>query len=429
MTESSSGESRNGGKHYGGAPGVGVIDFPSLPQGTREAVVPIKSVDGIASRGSLYMRGAEKTVVCFSHPRGDMSRHYAVPALVEGGFAAYGHQCRGLNNDVDCEHEKLLLDLASAFRYLLDNHGFERLVLLGNSGGGSLLSFYQQQATLTPPSRLIDTAAGEPCDLNGLDMPRADGLILLGVHPGEGAFMMDCIDPSVIDEADPLSIDPSLDMYKPANGYSTPPKSSHYSPEFLSRYREAQRGRVARLDARARGWIGGQARFKKMMSDPTFGRLSLPERSYIARRAAVGHYMIIYRTEANPAYCDLALHAWKSTREVGSIIGPNPELLNYGPGGFARYLTPRAWLSSWSGLSTRANIRGCLPTVQEPLLIVSYTSDGGCYPDDNQAQLDVCVSSDKTIEFVPADHYGRPFIERDRAMAIIVNWLRPRFPH
>jgi len=421
-------KSANRGQHYGAAPGVGVIDFLSLPEGTRETVIPIRSADGVASRGALYMRGGEKTVVCFSHPRGDMSRHYAAPALLSAGFAAYGHQCRGLNNDVDCEHEKVLFDLAAAFRHLLDNYGFERMVLLGNSGGGSLLSFYQEQSSLSPPKRLTDTSAGEACDLNALDMPKADGVILIGVHPGEGAFMMNCIDPSVIDEADPLSIDPSLDMYNPANGYRSPPEPSHYSREFMARYREAQRARVARLDARAREWIGEQARFRGLMRDSNFERLALEERSYIARRANVGRYMIIYRTEANPAFCDLSLHSWSSTRKVGSIIGPNPEILNYGPGGFARYLTPRAWLSSWSGLSTRASIAGCLRAVREPLLIVSYTSDGGCFPDDNKEQLDACASSDKTMCCVPADHYGLPLTEREKALKLIADWLKARFP-
>jgi len=103
-------------EHQVSAPGVGVIDFPSLPEGTATTNIPIRAVDGVPSRGVLHRRGGEKTVVCFSHPRADMSQHYAIPRLLEAGYAAYGHQCRGLNNDVDCEHEKIVQDLAAGFR-------------------------------------------------------------------------------------------------------------------------------------------------------------------------------------------------------------------------------------------------------------------------------------------------------------------------
>jgi len=413
---------------FGAAPGVGVIDFPSLPAGVETSVIPIRASDGVASRGVLYTRGGEKTVVCFSHPRGDMSQHYAVPALLEAGYAAYGHQCRGLNNDVDCEHEKIILDLAAGFTHLKEVRGFEKLVLLGNSGGGSLVSFYQQQAATAPPGRLTDTAAGEPCDLNAVNMPRADGMMFLAVHPGEGKFMLDCIDPSIVDEDDPLSVDPALDMYNPANGFREPPEPSQYSAEFIERYRAAQRDRTARLDARARNWIDDQSRYRKMTQQPGFKDLPFEERIYIQRRADVGHYMIIYRTEANLAYTDLSIHSWRSTREVGSIISGRPDKLNYTPGGFARYMTPRGWLSSWSGLSTRAEILKTIAAIHEPLLMIVFTADNGCFPDGNQEQVDACPSKDKTMEFVDADHFARPHPERVKAMGMVAKWLKERFP-
>lgn len=413
---------------HAGAPGVGLLDFESLPSGTKIETISFRTRDGAGSRGVLYTRGGERTVVCVSHPRGDVSQHYAIPFLLEAGFAAYAHQCRGLNNDVDCEHERILLDLAAGFTHLREVRGFEKLVLLGNSGGGSLFGFYQQQASTAPPGRLVDTAAGEPCDLNTVVMPIADAFVLLAAHGGEGRFMLDVIDPSVVDESDPLSVDPALDMYSPANGFRTPPEPSSYSEEFLGRYRAAQRARVARLDARARQWVGEQMRATKAMEAPGYEGLPIQEQIDIARAASGGRYMIVYRTEANPAYCDMSLHAWKSTRTVGSLIGGHPERLNYAAGGFARYLTPRAWLSSWSGLSSRADLLVTMKHVTVPLLVVSYTGDHGCFPDASKAQLDVSPSSDKTLELVDAEHYGRPVAERARALGIINRWLRERLP-
>ena len=42
-----------------------------------------------------------------------MSHHYAIPALVDAGFAAFGQNSRYVNNDTHCLHEALLLDVAA----------------------------------------------------------------------------------------------------------------------------------------------------------------------------------------------------------------------------------------------------------------------------------------------------------------------------
>ncbi|WP_351237548.1 hypothetical protein [Streptomyces sp. NPDC002133] len=407
---------------------VGLIDFDVLPAGTETTVIPIAASDGVVSRGFLYACGGERTVVVVSHPRGDMSRHYAAPAILEAGYAFYAHQTRSLNNDVDCEHERVLLDLAAGLIQLKNERGFENIVLLGNSGGGSLLAFYQQQATTAPPGRLRDTAAGEPLDLNAVEMPSADGIVLLAAHPGQGAFMLTGIDPSVIDENDPLAVDPELDMYNPANGFREPPEPSKYSMEFLERYRAAQRDRVARLDARARALIADQQRYRQQMQAPGFADLPLEERTYITRRAVVGNYMTVHRTEADPAFLDLDLHAWKSTRTPGSILGPRPDQVNYAPGGFGRLVTPRAWLSTWSGLSTRATLIESLKSIHEPLLLISLTSDSLGFPDTSQAQFDASPAEDKTMQFFEAAHFATPLPARQKALQSVVEWLAPHFP-
>ncbi len=184
---------------------------------------------------------------------------------------------------------------------------------------------------------------------------------------------------------------------------------------------------MARLDAKARGWIAESSFYKKKMSDPGFSELSLEEQHFIRRRASAGRYMIIYRTEANPAYCDLSLHSWESKREVGSVATTDPLRGNYGPGGFSRYITPRAWLSSWS-ISSRANVIRNLESIHVPFLMLAYRGDNVCYPDDNRDQVAACPSTDKVMEFIDGDHYGLPLTERDKGMKLIVVWLCERFP-
>lgn len=411
-----------------GANVVGLIDFDKLPAGTETTLTSVVASDGAASRGVLYTRGGERTVVVVSHPRGDMTRHYAAPAFLEAGYAFYVHSPRSLNNDIDIEHERLVLDVAAGLSYLKNERGYEKVVLLGNSGGGSLLTFYQRQATTPPPARLTDTASGDPLDLNAVDLPAADGVVVLAAHPGQGSFMLTSIDPSVIDEGEPLVVDPELDMYNPANGFREPPEPSEYSKEFLERYRAAQYARTARLDAWARALIVEQRRYKQQMEKPDFEDLTLEEQNYIARRALVGHFMIIHRTEADPAFLDMSLHSWKSTRKPGSIMGARPEQVNFAASGFGRIVTPRAWLSTWSGISTRAKLAESLKSIHEPLLMINYTADSLCFPDDNKEQFDSVPAEDKTMHFVDADHIASNPSARAEIFQLLADWLTPRFP-
>ena len=62
----------------------------------------------------------------------------------------------------------------------------------------------------------------QPSTLNGARLqadPIADGAVFLAPHPGQGRLLLACIDPSVADEADPLSVVPELDPFNAANGF------------------------------------------------------------------------------------------------------------------------------------------------------------------------------------------------------------------
>ncbi len=411
--------------------GPSLWSFEKLPSGVSIENVPLLAQDKGESAGVLYTRGGERTVVCMMHPRGDMTRHYAMPYLLEAGYAAFGQAGRWVNNDVGLIHEMLLTDVAAAIRFLREKKGFERVVLLGNSGGGALYSFYQSQAATKPPGRLQDTAAGDPYDLNAMELPEADGIVQLATHLGQGVLMLSVIDPSVVDEDDPLSRDATLDMYDAANGFRELPASSDYAPEFLARYREAQRVRVARIDAIARGHVAEQREWRKRLMDPTFEKLPLAERQWAERRAFVGRYMEIHRTEANPAYTDLSL--FPSKREIGSFFALRPDVFNYLEAGFGKYQTPRAWLSTWSGLSSRAATLACLPKLTLPTLVIAYTGDNAVFSCDTDAIYEGSPAADKKHVHVDGDHLGLPTPAapaggREQALRHVTEWLRERFP-
>jgi pimeloyl-ACP methyl ester carboxylesterase len=412
-------------------PGIDLLSFEQPPAGVTPELVRLKAEDNAGSRGVLYAKGRERTAVCVLHPRGDMTRHYLIPNIVDAGYAAFGQESRWPNNDSAATHEALLLDIAAAVSWLRER-GYEKVVFLGYSGGGSVYSLYQAQAVTPPPGRLTDTAAGDPLDLNRFKMPPADGLMLVGAHPGTGKMLLNEIDPSVVDENDPLSCDRSLDMYDPDNGFREPPEQSRYAPEFLTRYRAAQAARVARIDAIARSLIAEQRRFQAMARADGFDALPLSERSFIGRRAMSGRFLQIFRTDANPAGLDLSIEP--SDRTLGSINSLRPDLSCYVDNGFARILTPRAWLSLWSGLSSRAAILENLPQVAVPTLIVGFTGDNAILPSNGRAMFEQSPAPDKQLHYVKGDHFAFSLPAypntggRKEVGALVANWLRERFP-
>lgn len=411
---------------------VGLIGHEHTPGGTTEDIIQLKAEDGGESRGVLYSQGGEPTVVMIMHPRVDMSRHYLVPDLINSGYAVFCQEGRWTNNDAPTIHEILLADIAAGMRFLKDTKGFKQVVCVGNSGGGSLFAFYQAQASTKPPGRLIDTAAGDPYDLNAVTMPPLDGAIILAAHGGQGKYLMSSIDPSVTDETDPLSKDPALDMYNPDNGFQEPPTWTQYDPEFIERYRQSQVRRIARIDAIARRHIKEQRLYQALMAEPGFANKSFADREEITQRAVAGRYMTINRTEANLAFCDRTLDP--STRDYGSLWSRRPDIFNYTEAGFCKIMTPRGWLSTWSGLSSRAVTGENIKTVKIPTLLLYYTSDNCIFPSLADDLLAASGAPDKELVLMEGDHFGYPNPDkpnegaRQQAGVTVASWLKERYP-
>jgi hypothetical protein len=387
------------------------------PSGTRCEPLLLETPDRAMAQGWLYSRGGEDTVVCLMHPRADFAHHYAVTGLVERGYAVFCENSRWLNNDSMLVHEVVLVDVAAGVRAMRER--YDRVVLCGNSGGGSLYTFYLHQAFAEPADRLRDTAAGDPFDLAKFDLPVADAMVYLAAHVGEGHYLLSAIDPSVIDESDPVSCDPDLDMFDPANGFVEVPGETRYAPEFLARYRAGQRTRVERIDAEARRRHTIRRRAREERVADTAGLGSRAQRT-ARRRSIATDFMCVYRTDADPRSVDLTLDP--SRRGYGSLWGVRPDLINYGAVGFGRLVAPEAWLSTWSGLSSRANILETGTRMTLPALMVSYTGDHGIFPSDQDA-IAGSLSTDRLTRIeVDADHYGFP-AGRDIAVAAIAEWL------
>jgi pimeloyl-ACP methyl ester carboxylesterase len=404
------------------------VSYSTIDPAVQREPVAMVAADGGLTSGILHTKGKHKTVVCFMHPQADMSRHYAIPALLEAGYAAFGQNSRNLNNDALCVHETLLLDVAAGLRFLRDR-GFEKVILCGNSGGGSLYAFYIAQSVTPPSERLTLTPGGDAVALN--DLPTVDGYINLAAHLGEGKILMQMIDPSVTDELDPLSCDATLDPFNPDNGYRQPPESSRYPAAFVERYRAAQRARVQRLDEVARQLLKQRGDARSSLGSADFGSQPWTTQARALRGAVACPYMILYRTEADLRAFDLSLDP--SDRDAGSLFSYRPDLTNYMEFGFARVQTPRAWLSTWSGLSSNADVVRNAAKITIPSMVIYYRGDNAIFPSDARAAFDAIAASDKHFASAPGDHYGFGVGTQERtgapqALAQVVAWLQERFP-
>lgn len=341
----------------------------------------------------------KKTAVILSHPRGDFSVHYACPLLAAAGYATFGFGTRYQNNDTDCLHEACVTDVKAAADEMR-RRGYERVVLLGNSGGGSLMALAQKEH-----------ACG-------------DGFVAIAAHPGEGVFMGHVIDPSVADEGDPFSAIAELDMYNPDNGWKPWPNPVEYDRDWLARYRTAQLERIARIDAIAKASIAeaDDARARGGTIDRAADPAGWRE---LRRRGVFTKYLVIYRTLADPAYLDLSIDP--DQRKLGSLFAfPDPFEANYGRGGLARTMTTRGWLSTWSALSSHAKLADTMAFVTVPTFIVHPTADTEIRVREAVEIRKAAGAQDVTyLEMVGALHYLEG--SRKEAMDAVVEWLNRRF--
>ena len=404
-----------------------------LPCEVMAEPVQLKAADFRDSNGIYYWpssRPKPSIAVLIIHPRVDFSRHYCIPHFVEAGFSCLGLNSRNFNNDTTAIHEQLILDVNAGVKFLKEIQGADTVVLFGNSGGGSLSAFFQAQAQLPKGERLEKTPGGDATHLNKIDLFPADAFAVVSAHRGQGAVLNKCIDPSVVDENDPLRFDSELDMYDQKNGFKPPPQPSEYSTEFVARYRAAQLARVQRLDNTARELID-DARSHEQQYENSDDTMDFMTRHHLGRRGAMEKIMVIYRTMANLHYADPSLDP--SGRGYGSLLSERPDLMNMQQMGFARVVSPKAWLSTWSGISSNANLVENIGKLNIPVLVCNAKHDVEIYPGDCEAVWSAITTADKTRYDFDAKHYFEPEFGETYApdvkevMDKVIPWIKERF--
>jgi pimeloyl-ACP methyl ester carboxylesterase len=366
-----------------------VREFVSL-----ESATAIRNGAGFMPCQGLYHhpRGARPTVAFIAtHYNVDFSEHYLGEYLARRGYGYLGWNTRFRGNEAFFILEHALIDIGAGVTWLREQAGVEHVVLVGNSGGGSLMGAYQSQAT-------------EPniTATRGLRLPEAvrhlsagDYYISLNAHAGRPEVLTAWFDPAVTDERDPTSVDPSLDMFNPDNG---PP----YSEAFISRYRAAQEARNHRIT----DWAIAELE--------RLAKLGLQDRAFN-----------LYRTWADPRLMDGSLDP--SDRPVGVCYAGDPRTANYSPRGIGLTNTCRTWLSMWSLRESQCRGAPHLGRIRVPSLVIQSMADTGVFPSDARAIYDALAAADKELQFMEGDHYlTEPGGARDEVADRIDAWLKQR---
>jgi pimeloyl-ACP methyl ester carboxylesterase len=354
----------------------------------------------VGSQGMVNLEGVRfvpkgkpcKTLAVFMHPASTLQLLPMPQALAKAGIHVLCAGSRFAKNDTPLVMEKVVLDLGAYLRHAKEKWGYERIVLWGWSGGGSLALFYQAQAE---KPTITQTPAGDAVDLRNL-VP-ADAMIFQAAHLSRARMLAEWIDPSVTDENDPDRRDLELDIYNPKC-----PSQPPYSEEFIVRFRAAQLARMRRKTA----WV--KETLEKLQGDEM-------ERGFVT-----------YRTMADLRFMDPAIDP-NDRRPRWCYLG-KPETANTGPVGIGRFSTLRAWLSQWSIDDSSADGPRSAASISVPLLAVENSADDAVPQPHARIIHDAAVSKDKTMRVIKgATHYyqGQPELLK-QAVDLCVAWMRTR---
>lgn len=359
----------------------------------------------VGSQGTVNLEGVlispqgvkADTVFLMMHPASTLQLLPLPTGLAAAGFPVLCMGSRYVKNDTALIYEKVALDLGACVRYAKEQLGFQRVVLLGWSGGGSLALFYQSQAQRPT---ITATPAGDPIDLKAADLWPADGVILEAAHRARAQCLVDWMDPSVIDELDPDRRNPEFDLYSPSLAVSPP-----YPRDWLEAYRAAQRERMRRI------------------TDRVLETLDMLKRRGTAE---LERGFITHRTMADPRFLDGTIEP--NDRPIGHCYMGVPETVNTGPVGLARFSTLRSWLSQWSLDHSRAIGEVCARDVTVPMLAIEHSADDAVPQPDIGMMYEACASLDKQFHCIQgANHYfkGQPD-HLQQAIQLISDWTQKR---
>ena len=299
----------------------------------------------------------------------------------------------------------------SAVEYLRGLDRVGKLVLMGHSGGATLMTCYQAVAENGPQVfRGGNMIYPWPDDA---ELPSADGVMLLDANWGNAAMQLFSLDPAVVDEASGMKLDSGYNLFAPANGFD--PNGSTFSDEFIQCFQEKQGERnnailhyaLSRLQAIIDG--KGDYSDDEQLVIPGANQVFFNNKLYAQDIRLMSHTKTPH----------LLLHGdgRRTTEIVRSVRGPeNSVSLTHSLVEGGRIMTVRNYLSSYAvrtlpdygyddcevrGIdwdSSYACPPGNVKHIRVPLLVMGMTA--GWEYLASETIYNMAASEDKTIAFV-----------------------------
>ncbi|MGW4096437.1 alpha/beta hydrolase [Mycobacterium sp. NPDC004974] len=342
----------------------------------------------------LYYRSADHkptVAVIATHYQIDFSEHYIADHLAARGigFLGWNTRFRGFESSFLLDHA--LVDIGVGVRWLREVQGIETVVLLGNSGGGSLMAAYQSQA-VDPNVRPLEgmrPAAGLT------ELLPADGYVASAAHPGRPDVLTAWMDGAVVDENDAIASDPDLDLFDERN-------AAPLSAEFVARYRAAQVARNEKIT----DWAEDE----------------------LKRIQAAGYSdrpFTVMRTWADPRMVDPKVEPTR--RQPNLCYAGVPIKANRSARGIAAATTVRNWIGMWSLRHAQTRAEPHLARITCPALVINADQDTGVYPSDAKRIYDALASTDKSQCSIDTDHYFTTPGARGEQADTIARWIAKRW--
>ena len=334
------------------------------------------------------------TVFIFMHPASTLQLLPMPEALAQAGMHVICAGSRYPKNDSALIMEKVAFDLGQYVRWAKEQAGYEKVILVGWSGGGSLSLFYQSQAE--QPS-ITHTPAGDEYDLTAAKLLPADGIVFIAAHLSRAETVTEWLDPSVGNELAPDTRDIELDIYHPEC-----PNRPPFSADFVARFRQAQIARNRRITAAAQECLA----FLKRKND-----------------GEVERAFVVHRTMCDVRWIDPTVDP--NGRKPNHCFLGEPRVANAAPAGLARYSSLRSWMSQWSyDLSQAKGTVSAARILKTPVLQIENEADDAVPATHNPAIFKALATPEKELVSIKgATHYylGQPE-HLAKCMATIFDW-------
>ena len=362
--------------------------FVGLPSAT----APRSEVGGNPCQGIYWTPKGQRPRIALiaTHYNVDFAEHYLAPYIASRGygFLGWNTRYRGAEDLFTLEHA--LIDIGAGVKWLRDQ-GVEKLVILGNSGGGSLMGAYQAEATAPTLHAAMKGAAHDALAEPAEDRP---------LHFAQRAC-------GAARSADQLAR--RLGDRRARSGRDRPVAQRVQQGERPALFRTTSSRAIAprrkARNQRITDWCKAELKRLNAAGIPDF-------------------LFPLFRAWADLRFMDGRIDP--SDRVTPGCYRGDPAVANRGFG-LGRANTLKSWLSMWSLETSKCQGPEQLAKFALPSLVIQSRADQGVFLSDARKMFEAVGSKDKTIELIPGNHYledGPDY--RHRAAAIIADWIKTR---